>query len=114
MRRDGICNQHLGCHAWNGPPLFHCCVPSFDKIEAIPRIAAVHLNLSILASSCNSPSSILPRSSTALLYRLSACSTPALHAAGYDFDRSDFASVEQTIRKPIKVRGKVALRCGGA
>jgi hypothetical protein len=53
---------------------------------------------------------MFPRSNTALLYWPSACSTALLHAAGYDLDRCDLASVEQAIRKPIKVKNKIALR----
>jgi hypothetical protein len=37
-----------------------------------------------------------------------------LHAAGYDFDDCDLTSVGQAIKKPIKVRSKVALRFAGA
>jgi hypothetical protein len=33
-----------------------------------------------------------------------------LPAASYDFDRGHLANVERTIRRPIKTRGKVALR----
>jgi hypothetical protein len=43
---------------------------------------------------------------------MSACSTALLHA--YNFDHGDLAGVEQAIRKPIKVRSKVALRFVGA
>jgi hypothetical protein len=58
--------------------------------------------------------SIFPRAGTVLLYCLSAGSTALLHAGVYDFDHRDLTSVEQAIRKPIKVRSKVALRCAGA
>jgi len=49
-----------------------------------------------------------------LLYWLRARSTALLHAAGYDFDRGDLASVERAIGKAIKVRSKVALRFAAA
>lgn len=49
-----------------------------------------------------------------MLYRLSACSTALLRAIRQDLDRFDPASVEQAIRKPIKVRSKVALSFAGA
>jgi hypothetical protein len=49
-----------------------------------------------------------------LLYWLSACSAALLQTTVYDFDHCDHASVEQAIRKPIKVRSNVALRFAGA
>jgi hypothetical protein len=61
---------------------------------------------------CCSPASIFPQASTALLYWRSHA--VPLHAAGYDFDDCDLTSVGQAIKKPIKVRSKVALRFAGA
>jgi hypothetical protein len=54
------------------------------------------------------------RASTALQYWLSACATALLHTSVYDFDHHEHASVEQAIRKPIKVKSKVTLRFAGA